>query len=391
MRGTIPVPTALTTIHALADTIVGWQGPGGGIDPNTCVFHHTTPLLKPSAYGQDTPWLVRALYAAYDATGETRYRSAADRYSVHFLATMYANAPTFAMGDAIDPCFSGYRTHNPYEDSIDDKAHTLRDWILGRSTDLGHAFNVHYPWRDDQKETRHGSDAAFSNDLADVGRALVYHASFFKDAESLAAAERLAKFFTTSYTEGSLDGVWSDDLGTWLIGPHPARGFENVDEYSNKAGWGWTAYYALHFLVRLHDVTEDSALQERIREIVPRSIAWTFDACQFEDGALGMAERDDKWLGMTGLAILGYVEVQSKGWLAGDFESAYGPKALAALRWLQSAAAPDQYPKDGFIAVTAKTRPDPGWNSSWMLGIVLEALLAGRAIELTVPDADSAR
>lgn len=375
--------TPLSTIHALAETIVGWQGSGGGIDPTTCVFHHTTPLGKPSAYGQDTPWLVRALYAAFEATGELRYKQAADRYAVHFIATMYADAPTFAIGDALDPCFSGYRRHNPYEDSLDDKAHTLRNWILGRTTDAGHIFDVHYAWVDDTGQTREGSDAAFSNDLSDVGRGLVYHASFFGDATSLEAAEKLARYYTTPYREGSLEGVWSEEIGTWLIGPHPARGFENVDEYSNRAGWGWTAYYALHFLLRLHDETKGTELREAIRQIVPRSVAWTFDACQFEDGSIGMAGRDDKWLGMTGLAILGYTEAQSKGWLAGELESTYRPKALAALRWLRNAASPENYPKDGYIAVTGQTRPDPDWNSSWMFGIVLDALIAGRTIEVS--------
>lgn len=377
--------TDLATIHWMARTIVNWQGSGGGIDVDRCIFHHHTPLGKPSAYGQDTPWLVRALYAAFDATGEPAYKSAADRYAVHFIATIYAQAPTFAIGDALDPCFSGYRMHNPHEDSIDLKAHTMRDWILERKTDVGHVFNVHYPWQDVAESVQQGSDAAFSNDLADVGRGLLFHSGFFNDATSLAEAERLAAYFVTDHDAAGLGGVWSDRVGTWLIGPHPARGFENVDEYSDQVGWGWTAYYASHFLQRLHDASKDASLRARIREILPISLAWTFDTCQFDDGALGMAERDDKWLGMTGLAIINYVELQRKGWLAGDVEQRYGPRVRAAVEWLESAARPESYPQDGFIAVTGKTRPDPGWNSSWMFGIVLEALLAARTVDLSAP------
>ncbi len=72
----------LDAVRWLADLIAGWQAPGGGIDVEKCAFHSHTPLGKPSAYGQDVPWLARARYAAYDATGAPGYKQVADRYSV---------------------------------------------------------------------------------------------------------------------------------------------------------------------------------------------------------------------------------------------------------------------------------------------------------------------
>lgn len=364
----------LDAVNWIAETIMGWQNPVGGIDVETCVFHHTTPLGKPSAYGQDVPWLARALYRAYDATGRPDFLRAADRYSVYFVATMYDGAPTFAVGDALDPCLSQYRLHHPHEDALDDKARTLRDWILARRTENGNYFDVGYAWRNDQGEYE-GSDAAFSNDLADVGRGLVWYAERFGDAEALNHAEGLARYFTTDY-DGSLSGVWSEQLGTWLIGPHPAKGFENVDEYSNAAGWGWTNYYAAHYLMRLHDVTKDQELRARIRHCCGRAAVWAFDACQFEDGALGMAGRDDKWLGMTGLGIILFHELARRGWTE-DLEQTHKDKALNAYDFLQAHTSPSTYPSDGYVAVTGSTSPEPAWNTSWMMGIVLEALLVG--------------
>jgi hypothetical protein len=371
----------------IAEMIMSWQNAVGGIDVETCVFHQATPLGKPSAYGQDIPWLARALYRAYDATGRQEFRDAADRYSVYFVATMYSTAPTFAIGDALDPCLAQYRLHHPHEDSLDDKARTLVDWIEQRRTDNGNYFDVGYSWRDESGEFVEGSDAAFSNDLADVGRGLVWFAERFHDDSSLKQAEGLARYFTTDYT-GTLDGVWSEEIGTWLIGPHPAKGFENVDEFANAVGWGWTNYYAAHYLMRLHDQTQDAELRDRIRHCCTRATAWAFDACQFEDGSLGMAGRDDKWLGMTGLGVILFQEIAQRGWTEG-LDASYKRKAVAAYDFVVANATPDTFPTDGYVAVTGATRPEPAWNTSWMLGIILEALLAGADLALATVRQDT--
>jgi len=376
--------SSLENARWLADQIVAWQSASGGIDVRKCVYHAHTPLGKPSAYGQDIPWLARALYRAYDATLDSRYKDAADRYSVYFIATMYSSAPTFALGDALDPCLSEYRRHNPHEDSLDDKARTLRDWILGNRTENGNYFDVGYCWQDEAGEYIQGSDAAFSNDLSDVGRGLLFYGSFFDDKETLGHAVELARYFTREHVPGTLEGVWSSPLGTWVIGPRPAKGFENVKEFSDAAGWGWTSYYASHYLMRLHDVIDDDELKARIKDCCVSSMRWAFDACQFEDGALGMSGRDDKWLGMTGLAILLHRELRAKGWLAGETAREYGPKVSRAFEWLLSRSGPETFPADGYVAVTGATRPEPAWNTSWMIAIVLEALLVGADVRSAV-------
>lgn len=90
-----------------------------------------------------------------------------------------------------------------------------------------------------------------------------------------------------------------------------------------------------------------------------------------------MSGRDDKWLGMTGLAILLYHELEAKGWLAGGVARDYGPKVSRAFEWLLARSGPETFPADGYVAVTGATRPEPAWNTSWMIAIVLEALLVG--------------
>lgn len=367
-------------IRWLADRMIDWQHTSGGIDPSRCTFHAHTPLGKPSAYGQDIPWIARALYRMYEATGDERYKASADRYCTYFIAAIYETAPTFAMGDAIDPCFGEYRRHNPHDDSLDDKARTIQRWILTRRNDEGSAFDVGYAWRDDHGETRTGSDAAFSNDLADVGRALTFMAEYFDDSDARSEATRLGRFFVTDHVPGGLEGVWGAEIGTWLIGPHPAKGFENVDEYSDAVGWGWTNYYATHYLLRLREQIDDEAMKRRIDECCVSALRWTLDACQWPDGALGMSRRDDKWMGMTALAISQFHEVSAAGCLDDDSRETYGPRAAHAYEWLAARSQPDTFPQDGFVSITGATKPEPAWNTSWMMALVLEGVLLGATV-----------
>ena len=65
-RGRDPWPA----VRAICDRFVAWQAPSGGISVERCPYHRPPLLRGPIAYGQDLPWIVRALYGAYDAGGD---------------------------------------------------------------------------------------------------------------------------------------------------------------------------------------------------------------------------------------------------------------------------------------------------------------------------------
>lgn len=59
-------------------------------------------------------------------------------------------------------------------------------------------------------------------------------------------------------------------------------------------GWGWSAYVVGNYLLRLYPLVHDASHRRGIEEKCVRAMQWCFDRCQYEDGAHGMFERDDK-------------------------------------------------------------------------------------------------
>ena len=94
-----------------------------------------------------------------------------------------------------------------------------------------------------------------------------------------------------------------------------------------------------------------------------------------------MSGRDDKWLGMTALAVLQYVELRYRTMVDELTHEEYYPKALRALAWLRRMSASGSMPRDGYIPVTGASRPDPGCNTTWLLALVVDGLLAGPTLE----------
>ena len=376
-------------VRAICDRFVAWQAPSGGISVARCPYHRPPLLRGPIAYGQDLPWIARALYGAYDAGGDERYKAAADGYAVFFIASVHYSRATFALGGALDPCYTLYREHNPGDDSLDEAAHALYRRLLEFRTEAGNYINAGYghvagpDGRPQVERTTHpAADVAYSNDLSDVGRGLTGYHRHFGDRGALEHALGLAAFFLREFRPGTLDGVWSSALGTWLIGPRHLTGFENLrGVYADECGWGWSSYFVSLFLARLSDCAGDEALRARIGERCAATLRWTYEACQWADGALGMAGRDDKWLGQTALAVLLYLELARRRLLDGATRREVYPRALRALDWLRRMSAPQRFPPDGYIPVTGRSRPLPGWNTTWQMAHIAEALLAGAALE----------
>ena len=179
-----------------------------------------------------------------------------------------------------------------------------------------------------------------------------------------------------------MEGVWSSKLGAWLVGSRHSTGGEHlVGQYWDEVALQWSAHYSCLWLARLHDCVEDEELKSLIRDRCVTSLRWTFDACQFEDGAIGMTVRDDKWLGMTRTAVLQYLELYSRLWLDAETHRAYHPKVLRALAWLREMSIPERYPRDGFVPVTRRTKPWPAWNTPWLMALAAEGLMAAPTLE----------
>lgn len=103
----------------------------------------------------------------------------------------------------------------------------------------------------------------------------------------------------------------------WLVGPWPGSGAEHFarEQQFNRLAWGSAAYMASSYLCRLYGYLADSEMRRRIADKCVRAMQWCYDSCQFEDGALGLFGRDDKWVGMTATAILLYVELSRAGFV----------------------------------------------------------------------------
>lgn len=362
----------LENARALCEKFILWQAPSGGINIETCAYHRPPLMRKNYVWQQDLPWLARSLYAMFDHTGDLQYKAAADRFAIYFIVCLNPKSPAFALGGGLEPCYKLYSEHNPLDDILQDKARFLYQWMLGYRTENGNYIDCGYNFPADS-----GLDAGFSCDLTDVGRGLIAFYQLFKQDEALDHAVGLAQYFLNDANPGTYDGLWSDEIGTWLVGPTDGAGFENLKVPANSAGWGWSTYYASHWLLRLHDEVQDEALKDRIKSRSVRSLQWMFDACQFDDGALGMAERDDKWVGMTALVVLQYLELHARNMLNADFHQTYYPKVIKSLEWLEFITDPVRFPDDGFIPVTATTHPIPGCNTVWLHALTVESLLAG--------------
>lgn len=371
------------SVRHICDQIVSWQAPTGGVSLETCRYHRPPASGKAKAwsFGQDIPWLMRALYRFYDLTGEARYKAAADRYAVFFIACTHDRVPAWQMGGALDPCYTLYREHNYKDDSLDPKVMAIYRWLLQYRTENPNYFDAGYGYRDDQGIYHSDEDVGYSNDLSDVGRGLLGYYQVFKDEEVLEHATKFSSYFTREHVPGSMEGVWSSKLGTWLIGPRHNSGFENLELHADEAGWGFSAWSCSLYLARLYDCVQDESLKAVIRDRCTASLRWTFDTCQFEDGALGMQGRDDKWLGMTAAAIMQYTELYRRQIIPQEVHKEYYPKALRALAWLREMSIPERFPPDGYIPVTGSSQPDPGCNVAWLIAFTAEGLMSGPELE----------
>ena len=394
IRGNLPLPAAADKLSLrnavdLGNRLVLWQSPYGGPDPVKCPYRSPHPFTAYMLHGVGPS--CRALYRLYGATGVSDYKVAADRYATFFLTTLHDPLPpeslplkidgaprvplssAWMFGKALSPCYEWFVRNNPHEDAYELKAYAIYRW-LQRYRHPESYFGVGYPCGE-------FADAQFSCDLGEVGSGLVgfYNVSGYPPA--LDDAFGLAEYFLNDYREGSGRGVWSPQLGTWLVGPWPGSGAEHfTHQVYNRTGWGWSCLVVGEFLLALCQHTRDAARRARMTEKCLRAWQWCHDACQFEDGAHGMFGRDDKWVGMTAVPVLLYAGLRAENCIPEDIERAYRPKVERSWRWLLAHTTPESFPPDGYIRGDGSTSKEPLENLVWMMAWALEALIEGSKI-----------
>jgi hypothetical protein len=383
-----PDSSALERAVFFGDKFVDWQAPYGGPDPEKCPYR--TPGKFDAFHMHGCGPMARALYRLYGVAKDEKYKVAADRYALflinalHDPPTPFANtieiegvrrtslSSSWMYGKALAPCYEEFCKHNPKEDFLERKALTLYRWLQVHRRDDSY-FGVGYP------APNQAPDCQNSCDLGEVGYGLMGYYEISKRPEVLQDAIGLARFFLTDYARGATNGIWHPGLGVWLISLWPADGEHTTGQPINQFGWGWSAYLCSDFLLRLRTKIDDEAMRADIAKKCVSALRWQLDACQFDDGAHGMLERDDKWVGMTAAAVLLYEAVVRHDAISAGDKAALHPRIEKSWRWLLDHAQPETFPEDGYIRVTGKTAKRPLENLTWMMAWTCEALLLGPA------------
>jgi hypothetical protein len=373
----------LEKIRLVADKFVEWQTPYGRPDPDRCPFVTQGKCISTKFHSPT--FMAIGLYQAYAVTNELAYKTGADRAITFYLACMrqpptggqrqdYPSYP-YQYGMALAG-YAPFRRYNADEDSMDGKAAALYEWLSLWKWPEGSFYRNGYG------SPKHGVvDSANSDDNCHMGRGLMGYYAVSRRSDVLYDAEGLARYYLTEAKEGSYDGCWSSDLGTWVVAPTVIDSFEHFRAQKSCAmGWGFSSVGAIEFLCQLASATRDVFLKVPISEKCARSMRWQFDTCQFEDGACGMRGRDDKWVGMTAGAILSYLRVREAGFLTEEYALKYRDAALKAADWLLRHLDAESVESGGYFRVTGDSEPRPPENQLWMLGWTLEALTRLREI-----------
>jgi hypothetical protein len=364
-------------LRKIADKFVEWQTPYGRPDPVRCPFVTQGKCISTKFHSPT--FMAIGLYQAFAVTGNEAYKGAADRYVTFYLSCMrdpptggqrqdYPSYP-YQYGMALAG-YAAFRQYNPEEDSMEGKASALYEWLNLWKWPEGSYYRNGYG------SPRHNvEDCANSDDNCHMGRGLIGYYAVSKRRDVLYDAEGLARYYLTEAQAGLYDGCWSTPLGTWVVAPTIVDSFEHFRaQRSCDMGWGFTSVGAIEFLCQVAAATGDATMQQSIAEKCARSMQWQFDACQFEDGACGMREQDDKWIGMTAGAILSYLRTRASGFLTDAQIALYRPRALAARDWLLANLTDETVQTGGYFKVTGASEPRPPENQAWMLGWTLEAL-----------------
>jgi len=384
-RGEIPSETPLKNAIHLGEKFVEWQAPYGGPDPEKCPYRTAVAFDAYHMHGCGP--MARALYRLYEVTSDAKYKVAADRYALFLINALHDPPIPFAntievngvrrtslssswmYGKALAPCYEEFCKHNPKEDFLERKALALYRWLQRHRRDDSY-FGVGYP------SPGGAPDMQNSCDLGEVGYGLIGYYEISRRPDVLRDAIGLAKWFLADYAPGSGVGIWHPGMGVWLISPWRGDGEHTTGQPINEHGWGWSAYIDSEYLLRLRTKIVDEKMKSEIAKKCVQALRWCLDACQFDDVAHGMLERDDKWVGMTAAAVLLYEATVRYDAISASERAELHPRIEKSWRWLVDHTSAETFPSDGYIQVTGKTKKSPLENLTWMMAWTCEALVA---------------
>ena len=357
--------TSLATqkLNWLADEYVANQLPDGKIAPTW----DTNP--RGFAHG----FIGVEMYKAFEATGNPDHKTAADKYITYYIDTIGdASTRTPANHGIMMYSWSKYKSYNPqsnqYDQLMDDVYGYMQDYRWSEPSYFRNGYN-----------SSDGIDAANTCDLASMGVGLLNYYEKTGNVAALADAEGLAQYFISECVPYAYQGAWSSPLGAWVVAPTGNTHFEHHlggPTVAYELGWGFGAQEAADYLMPLYNVTTNETLKQGIKEKCVGSMKWQLDTCQFEDGALGLFEQDDKWMGMTIAAVQTFLWNYDAGFLTQNEVEEYSPKVWAAASWVLDNLNADCLSRAGFYQVNGdEAEMDRRSNGYWSISWAMEPLI----------------
>ena len=303
------IPAGVTR---LADQFVREALPEGGVDVAKSIWQKPGRGAavggKTFAGGIDPRYFrfeVEALYRISRMTTDDRYRRVADAQGHYMAHSISKQHPMWAIGNALE-LLGIYHQEHPLDDALVGPAMDLVEILRGRRVRITTVDGVNFGHFPCGYGVLKAKDAGWTNDLSMVGSGLVWAYEMTKDKTILEDAVSFAEYFVQPWRPQALGtdgywrcGTWHEQIGSWVIGPSHYTGFESTDVFADEASWVFSTMTCIDFLMRLYRHRPDPRFLDRSL----RAAQWTFRACQFDDGSVGMCGRDDKWLGFTGDAV----------------------------------------------------------------------------------------
>lgn len=372
----------MDAMRSICDEFVSWQGEGGIILKDKCPYF--ADHYKPFFRYMEVPFMGRSLYCFFDLTKEEKYKLAADQYMLFYINLVCdlvtSEKIAYKFGMALEAA-ALYAKYNPLRSNeIKTYVDLFAKWLRQlKDETLGSYFRCGYLPGTQGIEL--ATDVGFSDDLCHVGRGLTRAYELLGDKELLSDMEQLSKYFDTDQKENTQNGIWNPDLGTWSIGPWPDKNFEHMsDTAASEAGWVFSAYGDAEFLLDAIRYFEAGPFTESLRSKCLSSIKWIYENCCFEDGAIGMTGKDDKWVGLTAAAILGIVKLYEADALSAGEMDYFKPLLAKSYRFLLENTG-GSLPEAGYIKVTGNTSPVPGDNVAWLYSWIVECLAKQTTID----------
>jgi hypothetical protein len=398
LAGAAFLPTRLTAVaggdalaqtpplfKAVLDEFVAETLPDGGVD------REKSRWQKPgrgAAVGSDMfPGKIDPRYSRFEAEALYRfgarskredYIRTADALVSYLPRSIKPSHGTWAIANALELIGVRHTFHPQAVNATAPAADATRlvDYVRARKLNITTLDGVtfrHFPCGYGIAQFK-SNDAGWTNDLSMFGSGLVHAYELTKDQSILEDAISFSEYFVQPWRPNALGddgfwrcGTWHEKLGTWVIGPSHFSGFESTDVHADEAGWVFSTNTCIDFLSRLHRHHPDDRYVDRC----VRAAQWTFRECQFDDGAVGMCGRDDKWLGFTGAAITQVANVAKTLRPSDDRLAELRKHAESAMRYLTARLAQAKVDDHGVEWVKKTTSTDPLVNVAMVWGMAL--------------------